>query len=125
LLQGIELHTLEHNREDYECFRADLSGVQRGLSPKIPIPWMFVLVGRAIKALEEYSRRTAGRLRAQFTELQSITAPLSNAGTTMVSASEVSLARLREIQAQLSACLHTRKPKRRCPESRIAASQPP
>lgn len=103
LLQGIELHTLEHNQEDYECFQAELSGVQRGLFPKISIPWTFVLVGRAIKALEEYSRRTAGRLRAQFTELQSITSALSNAITTMVSASEASLGRLRAIQAQLLA----------------------
>jgi diguanylate cyclase (GGDEF)-like protein len=103
LLQGIELHTLEHNPEDYECFQAELSGVQRGLFPKISIPWMFVLVGRAIKALEEYSRRTAGRLRAQFTELQSITSTLSNAITSMVSASEASLARLRAIQTLLSA----------------------
>ena len=103
LLQGIELHTLEHNHEDYECFQAELSGVQRGLFPNIAIPWMFVLVGRAIKALEEYSRRTAGRLRAQFTELQSVTSALSNAITTMVWASEASLARLRAIQSQLSA----------------------
>jgi GGDEF domain-containing protein len=103
LVQGIELHTLEHNQEDYECFQAELSGVQRGLFPKISIPWMFVLVGRAIKSLEEYSRRTAGRLRAQFTELQSITSAFSNAITTMVSASEASLARLRAIQSQLSA----------------------
>ena len=102
MLQGIELHTLEHNHADYECFQAELSGVQRGLFPNIAIPWMFVLVGRAIKALEEYSRRTAGRLRAQFTELQSITSTLSNAITTMVSASEASLARLRAIQSQLS-----------------------
>jgi len=54
-------------------------------------------------AFEEYSRRTAGRLRAQFSESQSIISVLGNAIAAMASGSDASLARLREIQSQLSA----------------------
>jgi GGDEF domain-containing protein len=102
LLQGVELHTLEHNREDYESLKAELAGFQRALLPKTAVPEVFVVIGKAIRALEEYSRRSAGRLRAQFSELKNINATLSNALTGMVSTSEASLVRLQEIQTQLS-----------------------
>lgn len=102
LLQGIELHTLEHNREDHESLKAELAGFQRALLPKLPATEIFVVIGKAIRALEEYSRRSAGRLRAQFTELKNINITLSNALAGMVSTSEASLVRLQEIQTQLS-----------------------
>lgn len=103
LLQGIELHTIQHHKEDHERFQSDWSLIQRKLLPKIPIPDLFVLVGMAIKAFDEHNRRTAGRLRAQFSELRSIISAFSSAIAGMGTTSDVSLARLREIQSQLSA----------------------
>jgi GGDEF domain-containing protein len=99
----MELHTLDYNNEDYGGFRAGLARIQRRLFPEIPIPELLVLVGAAIQTFEEYNQRTAGRLHSQFSELRSIIAALSGAVATMVSASDASLVRLREIQAQLSA----------------------
>ena len=103
LVQGMELHTLDYNKEDYVRFRAGLAGIQQVLLPETPVPEMLVLVGGAIKTFEEYNQRTAGRLRSQFQEMRSIIATFSGAVATMVSASDASLVRLHEIQSQLSA----------------------
>jgi GGDEF domain-containing protein len=103
LVQGMELHTPDYNKEDYEHFRDGLARVQQKLSPEIPIPELLVLVGGAIGTLEEYNQRTAGRLRSQFQEMRSIIAAFGGAVATMVSASDASLARLGQIQSQLSA----------------------
>ena len=103
LVQGLELHTLDYNQDDYEHFRGGLARLQQKLIPQIPIPELLVLVGEAIQTFEEYNRRTAGRLHSQFQELRSIIATFSGAVATMVSASDTSLVRLSEIQSQLSA----------------------
>ena len=102
LVQGMELHTLDYNKEDHEHFREGLARIQQELRPEIPTSELLVLVGGTVKVFEEYNQRTAGRLSSQFKELRSIIATFSSAVATMVSASDASLVRLREIQSRLS-----------------------
>lgn len=103
LVQGMELHTSAYDQEDYGRLRAALAGVQEKLVPEMSTPEMLALVAGAVHAFERYNRRTAERLHSQFVELRSIIATFSGAVASMVSASDASLVRLREIQTQLSA----------------------
>jgi GGDEF domain-containing protein len=103
LLQGMELHTLDYNQEDYQCFRADLAAIQQKLLPETPVAELLVLVDEAIRTFAEYNQRTAGRLHAKFQELRAATAAFSGAAATMVSAGDASLVQLREMESQLSA----------------------
>jgi len=103
LVQGVEVHTFDYNKEDYEHFRASLAEVQRNLRPEIAASDLLVLVGGAVRIIEDYNHRAAARLGSQFQELQSIIATFSGAVATMVTASDASLLRLRGIQSQLSA----------------------
>jgi diguanylate cyclase (GGDEF)-like protein len=103
LLEGLKSHTLDYNREDHERFQVDVLGCQGKLLPGMPVPDLFVLVGQVIKTFEEYNRRTAGKLRSQFSEFQSIISGLGEAVGKMAFASDASLARLNKIQSQLAA----------------------
>jgi len=101
LLQGIELHTLDFNKEDYARFRTDMAKLQERLLPQVAEPQLYVLVGEIIKTFEAYNRQTSGKLRAQFSELQSIISTFTCAVAGMVSASDASLKRLGQIRAEL------------------------
>lgn len=101
LVQGMELHTLDCNKEDHERFRSGLAELQQRLLPEIPDPDLFVLVGQIIKTFEAYNRQTTAKLRAQFSELQAIIAAFTTAVAAMVSASDTSLKRLGQIRTQL------------------------
>jgi GGDEF domain-containing protein len=101
LLHGLELHTLDYDKEECERFRFELAQLQNRVQAGIPIPELLVLVGEAIGTFEAYNRQTSSKLRAQFSELQSIIAAFSRALAAMVSASDASLTRLGEIRSQL------------------------
>ncbi len=101
LIHGMELHTLDHDREDHARFRSGMSGLQRRLVPEAPAADLLGLVGDVILTFEAYNRRTGGKLRAQFSERQSIIAVFSGAVAAMVSASDASLERLKDLRLRL------------------------
>jgi GGDEF domain-containing protein len=103
LIQGIGLHALDQNKVDYEGLRGDLTILGDQLSPKTTEAELLVIVGEVIKNLEAYNRRGAGRLRGQLAELQGIIAALGGAMAKMVSASDTSLDKLRDIRTALAA----------------------
>jgi len=101
-IQGIGLHALDQNKEDFDSLRTELHSIENRLNDKTTEPEVLVIVGEVIKTLDSYNRRTSGKLRCQFAELHGIIAALGGAMAKTVSASDVSLARLREIQSELS-----------------------
>lgn len=101
LIHGIELHALDHNKDDYAQFRTDMASTSERLVLDIPVEEVFVVVAEVIKTFEQYNRRTAIKLSTQFSELQGIIATFGSAVARMVGASDSSLARLREIQSKL------------------------
>ena len=103
LLQGMELHTLDYNPQDYQRFREGLAAIQQKLLPETPVTELLVLVEEANRTFAEYNQQTAGRLHAKFQELRTTAAAFSGAAATMVSSNDSSLAQLREIESQLSA----------------------
>jgi GGDEF domain-containing protein len=102
LIQGMGLHSLDQNKEDYDYLRSELTYLEQGLGEKTNEPELLIAVGQVLKTLETYNRRTAGRLRAQFAELQGIISTLSGAVGKMVSASDVSLGKLKGIQSEIT-----------------------
>jgi GGDEF domain-containing protein len=102
LIQGIGLHSIELNKEEFEGLRTELYSLDNRLGPKTTVPELLVIVGEALKTLEMYNRHALGRLRSQFLELQGIIGALSGGLASMVTGSDNSLDRLREIQAELS-----------------------
>lgn len=99
LVQGMELHTLGVDVEDYDQFRASLGAIQESLIPAIPPAGLLVLVGQTIQSFEQYNQRAGARLRLQFQELRSTIATLAAGLANMASASDASLSQLREIQS--------------------------
>ena len=65
LLQGIALHAVEGDHQDYLAFRQDMQGlldkVQADLSPA----GLLVYTGVTLKTLEDYNHRTTRYVRAQ------------------------------------------------------------
>ncbi|HME10499.1 MAG TPA: diguanylate cyclase [Bryobacteraceae bacterium] len=103
LIQGVGLHAIEQNKEDFEELRSELNKLDDRLGPKTTEPELLVIVGETLKTLEMYNRRSTGKLRSQFAELQGIISALSGAVAKMVSGSGETLARLHEIQSEVSA----------------------
>jgi GGDEF domain-containing protein len=102
LIQGIGLHSIDLNKDEFEGLRRELNSLDYRLGPKTPVHELLVIVGETLKTLEMYNRRALGRLRGQFFELQGIIGALSGGLASMVTGSDNSLARLREIQTELS-----------------------
>ena len=101
LVEGIQAHSLDYNKEDHKRFCDDMFDLRGRMAPGMPVPELFVLIGEVIRSFEEYNRRTGGKLRAQTSELQAIVSTLTSAVAAMVFASDSSLVRLRQIQSQL------------------------
>lgn len=101
LLQGIALHAVEGDRQDYEKFRGDmqrfLAEVDASPSPAV----MLITTGSALKALEDYNHRTTRYVRMQGAELQNMIGMLTKTVTTLGRGSDQSMTRLREIETQI------------------------
>lgn len=101
LLQGLELHTLDYNKEDHAHFQLELAQLEQRLTPELAGPDLLKLIGGVLRIFETYNRQTGVKLRAQFSELQSIISTFTTAVAAMVSASDASLRRLGEIRSRL------------------------
>jgi GGDEF domain-containing protein len=101
ILQGIELHAVKGDAEDYERFRADVRKTQDSLGER-PVPSeVLVAAGTVVKALEDYNRRTSRFIHIQCSELQAMVGMLTKAMATYASGSETGVARLQTIERQL------------------------
>jgi GGDEF domain-containing protein len=101
LLQGIALHAVEGNRQDYENFRADMQKLLSGIE-ETPLPSeLLVATGSALKALEAYNQHTTRYVRMQGAELQNMIGMLTRTIAVLGTGSARSVTRLRDIEGKL------------------------
>src|SRR6266566_1172786 len=100
LLQGIAMHAVEGNRQDYESFRADMQKLLTGIG-ETPLPSeLLVATGSVLKGLEEYNQRTTRYVRMQGAELQNMIGMLTRTVAVLGAGSARSVTRLREIEGK-------------------------
>lgn len=101
LIQGIALHAVEGDPQDYQLFRRDLQQ-QLDVVGGNPSPAdLLVGTGIILKALEDYNARTTRHLRMQGAELYHMIAMLTRTVETLGAGSEQSVGRLREIEGKI------------------------
>jgi GGDEF domain-containing protein len=100
-LQGISLHSVEGDKADHDRFREDIDKCLSVLSPETPTAELLVVVGGALRAMEDYNQRTSKFVRRQNTELQHMVSMLTQTIITIGSSSENSVNRLQSIEKSI------------------------
>ncbi len=100
-LQGISLHAVEGDKADHERFREDIDRCLAVLTPETPVSELLVVVGGALRAMEDYNQRTSKFVRRQNTELQHMVAMLTQTIITIGASSEHSVSRLQNIEKSI------------------------
>jgi GGDEF domain-containing protein len=100
-LQGIALHSVEGDKADYDRFREDIEKCMAVLSPETPVSELLVVVGGALRAMEDYNQRTSKFVRRQNTELQHMVSMLTKTIITIGASSEQSVNRLQSIEKSI------------------------
>jgi GGDEF domain-containing protein len=100
-LQGISLHSVEGDKADHERFREDIDKCLSVLSPETPVSELLVVVGGALRAMEDYNQRTSKFVRRQNTELQHMVAMLTQTIITIGASSDHSVSRLQNIEKSI------------------------
>jgi len=101
LLQSIGLHAVEGDRADYDSFRAAIADLQTNLAADPSPSNVLVSTGTAVKAMQDYNRRTSNFIRAKGAELQSIVGMLTQAMSQISTGSDTSIHRLQDLQKQI------------------------
>jgi len=102
VLDGIVVHAVRGSPADYVRFEADLAGVRDEITREKCSPGdLLVKTGTALKAMQDYNRRTADFSNAQAVELQKITSMLAGAIANLSIAGSTSVTRLQAIERQL------------------------
>ena len=100
-LQGIALHAVEGDKSDYERFRSDIDEFAKHIGPEAPLSELLVQVGGALRAMEDYNRRTSKVIRRQNTELQNMVSMLTQTVITIGSGGEESVTKLQDIEKSI------------------------
>jgi GGDEF domain-containing protein len=100
-LQGISLHAVEGDKEDHDRFREDIDKCLSVLSPETPTSELLVVVGGALRAMEDYNQRTSKFVRRQNTELHHMVSMLTQTIITIGSSSEHSIHSLQNIEKSI------------------------
>src|SRR5258708_35619105 len=100
-LQGISLHAVEGDPADHLRFREDIDKCLAVLSPETPVSELLVVVGGALRAMEDYNQRTSKFVRRQNTVLQKMVSMLTETIITIGSGSELSVSRLQSIEKSI------------------------
>ncbi len=100
-LQGIALHAVEGDQSDYGPFRADIDALAKQITPATPMSQLLVVVGGALRAMEEYNRRTSKVIHKQNHELQNMVSMLTQTVITIGSSGEASVNKLQEVEKSI------------------------
>src|SRR5437773_1812605 len=77
LLQAIGLHAVDGDQSDRTRFQSTISDLQNSLAEDPSAAHVLYTTGAAVKALEDYNRRSSHFIRAKCVELQSIVGMLT------------------------------------------------
>jgi GGDEF domain-containing protein len=100
-LQGIALHAVEGDQSDYGPFRADIDELAKQITPDTPMSQLLVVVGGALRAMEEYNRRTSKVIHRQNHELQNMVSMLTQTVITIGSSGEASVNKLQDVEKSI------------------------
>jgi diguanylate cyclase (GGDEF)-like protein len=100
-LQGIALHAVEGEKNDYDHFRADIEGFGKQITPNTPMSELLVAVGASLRAMEDYNRRTSKVIHRQNNELHNMVSMLTRTVITIGSSGESSVHKLQEIEKSI------------------------
>ncbi|MGH9658970.1 MAG: diguanylate cyclase domain-containing protein [Bryobacteraceae bacterium] len=101
LLEGIGIHAVEGDEEDYRRFQTDLRQLEQSMSHTPSHDDLFLAAGAAIKAMEDYNRSTTRFVRIRSNELQKMVGMLSQTIVSVATCGERSLSRLQDIEKQI------------------------
>jgi len=101
ILLAISLHAVSGDSADYERFRSDMNRFGGCLTPELSMSERFVVVGEALRAMEDYNRHTSRFLRIQNAELQNMITMLTQTVIAVGANSETSVAGLQGIEKAL------------------------
>ena len=102
LLQGIALHAVEGDPEEYREFRENMRQLADSVDEHVPAGELVHRAGRALQILETHNLRTDRYYRRQNSELQNIVEVLTHTVGSMAAAGDRNLIWLREIESQLA-----------------------
>jgi GGDEF domain-containing protein len=100
-LQGIALHAVEGDPADHERFRVDINKCLTSVAPETPLSDLLVLVGSALRAMEDYNKLTSRFVRRQSTELHHMVSMLTKTIISIGDSSEHSVTRLQDIEKSM------------------------
>ena len=101
LLQAIGLHAVEGDKDDYNTFRVTIADLATNLANEPSPGNVLITTGAAIKALQDYNRRTSFYIRARSVELQTMVGMLTNAMGQISTASQTSIEQLQNLKRQI------------------------
>jgi len=97
LLEGIERHAIEGDPDDLTPLRASIQRLTNSLDGSLAASELLAQTASALRALEDYNRRTVRYLRRPAGEWQAVVTMLTSAIAGMLAGGEEGTRRLREI----------------------------
>lgn len=100
-LQGIAVHAVEGDPADHVRFRLDIDKCLEDMAPDTPLSELLVLVGGALRTMEDYNKLTSRFVRRQSIELQNMVSMLTKTIISIGASSAHSVTRLQEIEKSM------------------------
>jgi GGDEF domain-containing protein len=101
LLEGIRLHTIETEPDDFAAFRGSIQQIAKAISQTESPEELLVQSGATVKTLEGYARQGAKYFGRRNAEFQNIFKMLTATIKTISAASDENLRQLREIESRV------------------------
>jgi GGDEF domain-containing protein len=101
LLEGIALHAVEADRDDYDSFGMTIRDIEARLAKETSVSALFQVAGEVVKLLGEHNRHASAFFKKQGIELQQMVAMLTRAVMDIGASSEQSQVMLAEIETQI------------------------
>jgi GGDEF domain-containing protein len=101
LLEGIALHVVEGDKSEWEKFRHDIRKIEEQVAKETSAAELFVIVGAAVRALEDFNRHASRFVKKQSDELQHMVAMLTRTVISIGDSSEHSVSKLKDIEKKI------------------------
>lgn len=101
-LQAIALHAVEGDKADFQRFREDIGQFTNRVNSETLVSDLHLVVGGALRAMEDYNQRTSKFVRQQAIELQKMISMLAQTVITLSADQETSVAKLAEIEKSIT-----------------------
>ena len=101
LIRGISLHAIEGDPGDLKLLQERMSGIADSLNDESTPDDLLVGIGKTLRALEEYNRRSAVIFKGQMEELREMLRTMTETVMFITSSSETSVKQLGVVESKL------------------------